>query len=266
MRYCHQDHIFSPSGLGTAEMPRYMGEEQHGNSTSEETSWNTRLEKGSLYTHSPGLKSFLCDTHIAGSTELSSNILEKQKCVARVECNATVGPGINANVVRHLQDQPWASQQTRSSLPGNLPENVTNCPATHPGTYLGKGTWLWLVSVLIISKAWLITLRVSVAQCPGRGSELCRKRNQSRGNFPSGSHPSRLVVVQLLSCVQLSETPWTTARQASLSFTISQGLLRFMSIESVMPSNHLILCHPLLLPSIVPSIKLFFNESILQLR
>ena len=63
-------------------------------------------KRQSLHTQSPGLKSFLCDTHIAGSTELSSNILEKQKCVARVECNATVGPGINANVVRHLQDQP----------------------------------------------------------------------------------------------------------------------------------------------------------------
>ena len=55
--------------------------------------------------------------------------------------------------------------------------------------------------------------------------------------------------------------PWTAARQASLSFTISQSLLKFMSIESVMPFNHLILCHPLLLlPSICPSIRVFSNE------
>ena len=61
--------------------------------------------------------------------------------------------------------------------------------------------------------------------------------------------------------------PWTTARQASLSITNSRSLLKFMSIESVMPSNHLILCHPLLLlPSIFPSIRVFSNESILHIR
>ena len=60
-----------------------------------------------------------------------------------------------------------------------------------------------------------------------------------------------IVVVQPLSCVRLSMTPWTAARQASLSFTISQSLLKLMSIESVMPPNHLILCRPLLpLPSV----------------
>ena len=61
--------------------------------------------------------------------------------------------------------------------------------------------------------------------------------------------------------------PWTAACQASLSFTISQTLLKFMSIESVMPSNHLILCNPLfLLPSIFPSIRVFSNESVLHIR
>ena len=62
-------------------------------------------------------------------------------------------------------------------------------------------------------------------------------------------------------------TPWTAARQASLSITNSQSLLKLMSIESVMPSNHLILCHPLLLPpSIFPSITVFSNESVLHIR
>ena len=62
-------------------------------------------------------------------------------------------------------------------------------------------------------------------------------------------------------------TPWITARQASLSITNSQSLLKLMSITSVMPSNHLILCHPLrLLPSIFPSIRVFSNESILHIR
>ena len=63
-----------------------------------------------------------------------------------------------------------------------------------------------------------------------------------------------------------SSTPWTTARQASLSLTNSQSLLKLVSFESVMPSNHLILCHPLLLPSIFPRIRVFSNESALRIR
>ena len=71
------------------------------------------------------------------------------------------------------------------------------------------------------------------------------------------------------SCSVMSDsmTPWTAARQASLSITNSRGLLKLMSIESVMPSSHLILCHPLLLlPSIFPSIRVFSNESVLCIR
>ena len=73
--------------------------------------------------------------------------------------------------------------------------------------------------------------------------------------------------VQLLSCVRLFATPWTTARQASLSITDSWSLLKLMSIESVMPSNHLIICCPLLFPhSIFPNIRVFSNESVLCIR
>ena len=71
---------------------------------------------------------------------------------------------------------------------------------------------------------------------------------------------SGLVVVQLLRCVPLFATQWTPTQQASLSFTISQSVLELKSIESVMPSNHLILCCPPLLPSIFPSIRFFSNE------
>ena len=75
------------------------------------------------------------------------------------------------------------------------------------------------------------------------------------------------ISVQLFSCVQLLATPWTAARQASLSITSSWSLLKLMSIELVMPSNHLILCCPLLLPpSIFPSIRVFSNESALCIR
>ena len=73
--------------------------------------------------------------------------------------------------------------------------------------------------------------------------------------------------VQSLSCVRLFETPWIAAHQASLSITNSRSSLKLKSIESVVPSSHLILCHPLLLlPPIPPSIRVFSNESTLRMR
>ena len=76
-----------------------------------------------------------------------------------------------------------------------------------------------------------------------------------------------MFVVQSLSHVWLFLTSWTVAHRASLSFTVSSNLLRLMSIESVMPSDHLILCRPLLLlPSIFPSIRVFSSESVLYIR
>ena len=90
-------------------------------------------------------------------------------------------------------------------------------------------------------------------------------------NYLSGEHSSKLLSpVQfsaVTSQVQIFGTPWTAACQASLSITCSQSLLKLMSIESVMPSNHLILCCSLLLsPSILPSIRVFSNESVLHIR
>ena len=75
-----------------------------------------------------------------------------------------------------------------------------------------------------------------------------------------------VVVVQSLCHVRLFATSWTAAHQASLSFSISPSLLNLISIESVMLSNYLILCHPLLLPSIFPSIRVFSNELALHIR
>ena len=75
------------------------------------------------------------------------------------------------------------------------------------------------------------------------------------------------ISVQSLSCVRLFVIPWTAARQATLSITNSQSLLTLIYIELVMPSNHLILCHPLLLlPLFFPSIRVFSNESVLRIR
>ena len=75
-----------------------------------------------------------------------------------------------------------------------------------------------------------------------------------------------LFVVPWLRCVQLFVTPWTAAHPASLSFTVSQSLLKLMSIVSVIPSNYLVLCHPLLLPSNFSGIRVFSNESALHIR
>ena len=75
-----------------------------------------------------------------------------------------------------------------------------------------------------------------------------------------------VIVVQSLIRVHFFATPWAAARQASLSITKSQNLLRLMSIKSVMPSNHLILCHPLLLPLVFPTIRVFSSESALCIR
>ena len=80
-------------------------------------------------------------------------------------------------------------------------------------------------------------------------------------------YPSKFSSVQSPSCVQLFVTPWTAAHQASLSITNSWRLLKLMSIELVTPSNHLILCHLLLLPpSIFPIIRVFSNESVLYIK
>ena len=81
-----------------------------------------------------------------------------------------------------------------------------------------------------------------------------------------GSELIKTVVVQSLSRVQLFATPSTAARQASLSFIISWTLLKVMPIELVMPSNQLILCHPLLLPSVFPNIRVFSSESAFRIR
>ena len=112
------------------------------------------------------------------------------------------------------------------------------------------------------------TRRVPTSTWGSSGKQRCLHGMFSLGErlemFPT---PCLAVAVQSLSHVRLSVTPRTAAHQASLSFTISQGLLKLMSIDSVIPFSHLILCHPLLLlPSIFPNIKVFFNESALCIR
>ena len=102
-----------------------------------------------------------------------------------------------------------------------------------------------------------LTFDISVFLFAGKGHTL----------FCNCSLISSVLLLFSCSVVSNSATPWTAAHQASPSFTISQSLLRYMSIESVMPSNCLILCYPLLLlPSVFPSIRVFFDESALRIR
>ena len=96
---------------------------------------------------------------------------------------------------------------------------------------------------------------------------ILTKLSKKRESFGSECFLDQFSSVQLLSCVQLFVTPWTAACQASLSITSSWSLLKLMSIELVMPSNHLIPCRPLLLPpSIFPSTRVFSNELVLHIR
>ena len=100
-------------------------------------------------------------------------------------------------------------------------------------------------------------------QRPQTDKGQCSFQTQTRA-MPKNAQSSS---VQWLSHVQLFATPWTAACQASPFITNSWSLCKLMSIELVMPSNHLILCHPLLLPlSIFPSFRVFFNESVLRIR
>ena len=145
------------------------------------------------------------------------------------------------------------SRELATSALGGRRKKATVCRA---------GELRWDEGLLLMS-AWCTRVE-KLVQAPvvGRsGRCVCLKVSTSLRCLLSFSS------VQLLSRVQLFATPWTAARQASLSFTISQSLLKLRTVELMMPSKHLILCCPLLLlPSIFPSIRVFSNESVLDIR
>ena len=144
-----------------------------------------------------------------------------------------------------------ASQKTLSSWEGEgfrEPGGLEGCVVSTPRPHLLKSALTFLSSA---------------------GKPLLSDSRETRGQEISPSSPPRSlsVAAQSLSRVWLFATPWTAARQASLSITNSRSLFKLMSMESVMPSKHLILCRPLLLPpSIFPSIRVFSNESALHIR
>ena len=131
----------------------------------------------------------------------------------------------------------------------------------HLGSHF-RVSWDWIPRLVMAWPRGINTLKALDRFC-----ELLSESCPNLYTSPVGLLPRGLLVVQPLSCVWLFATPWMAAHQTPLSSAVSQSLLRFMSIESVMLSNHLILCHPLLfLPSIFPSIRVFSSESALRIR
>ena len=127
-----------------------------------------------------------------------------------------------------------------------------------PWSRAWQSTPLFLLENPMVREDWQVTAhRVAKSQ-----TRLLTARAHTRVLNIGGHIVTGVESVQSLSCVQFFVTPWTTARQASLSINNSKSFLKLMSIKSVMPSNHLILCPPLLLlPSIFPSIRVFSNIS-----
>ena len=153
---------------------------------------------------------------------------------------ATVENGIEVAQKSKNRVTIWYSNPT----PGHISRKNSNRymhPYVHP---------MFIAALFTIAKTWKWPKRPST-------SEWIKKMWYISVQFTS---------VQSLSRVQLFATPWTEGCQVSLAITNSQSLLKLMSIESVMLSNHLIFCCPLLLPSIFPSIRMFYNESVLCIR
>ena len=119
------------------------------------------------------------------------------------------------------------------------------------------------------SEQWLDTINSQQRNPKWPIFLICNQENANENNTDVSLYTQLKIgfVVQSPSCVWLFATPWTAACRASLSITISQSLLKLLFIELVMPSNHLILCRPLLfLPSVFPSIRVFSNECVLCIR
>ena len=162
-----------------------------------------------------------------------------------------------------------------SGLPFPKEEGVRkNAMKFHPKMSAPWAKQAWKDAEMLVSAGTGVTI-TGVSSCPDWHWDTVKRRMMRSAEFL----PARIqyllaaqlcvysVVVQSLRHVWLFATPWTAAYHASLSFIISQSILKLMSIELVMPSNHLILCHPLLLlPSIFPSIRIFSNELALRIR
>ena len=190
--------------------------------------------------------------------------MEREK---KNELNVTVknAVGINVKPVMNALSKDW--------LQSNFVTEKARWSIWTKGEDCRVWTWFrqFYLSLPTLSTLLKNVKKYKVCSPQGAASRLwlrtqphCRVSSVHTQQIPRFIHA---FVVQLLSPVGLFVTSWTAARQASLSFTISPCLPKLMSVESVMPSNHLILCRPLLLPpSIFPSIRVFSSESVPRIR
>ena len=153
--------------------------------------------------------------------------------------------------------EKWHTKEEKCNILDSLKSNIP----WHPGANC-KWSYLWFQQLICLLSSFSFHCWFFFLTWPSEAlSCTCVAQEFGKNLYLT------LVVVQLLSHVLLFVTPCTAGCQASLSFTISQSLLKLMSIESVMPSSHFILCHSLLLlPSVFPSICVFSNESVLPIR
>ena len=164
-----------------------------------------------------------------------------------------------AAAAKLLQSCPTLCDPIDGSPPGSTIPGILQARTLEWVAISFSNAWKWKVKVKSLSRVQLLATPWTAAYQAPPSMRFSRQEYWSGMPLPSP--------IQLLSCVQLFANPWTAVHQASLSITNSQSLLKLMSIKSVIPSNHLTLCRPLLLlPSILSSIKVFSNESVLCIR
>ena len=164
-----------------------------------------------------------------------------------------------AAAAKSLQSCPTLCDPIDGSPPGSPIPGILQARTLEWVAMTFSNAWKWKGKGKLLSRVRLFLTPWTAAYQAPASMGFSRQEDWSGVPLPSP--------VQLLSSVQFFATLWIAARQASLSITNSRSLLKLMSIESVMPSNHLILCHPLLLlPSIFPSIRVFSSESVLCIR
>ena len=165
--------------------------------------------------------------------------------------------------------QPYWPSPAWFHCPWDFPGKKTGvgCPCPSPGELPHPGIKPKSLMFLALAYGFFTTSATSDTFNLISESEFLMKKVKKNSLTPSPSHQNDISSVQLLSRVWLFATPWIAARQASLSITNSQSSPKAMSTELVMPSNHLILCHPLLLLLLIlPSIRVFSNESTCHMR
>ena len=202
-------------------------------------------------------------------TQKSNPGLPHCRCVLYCWATREAAHGAPAAAARLLQSCPTLCDPIDGSPPGSTVPRILQARTQEWAAISFSSAWKWKVKVKSLSHVWLFATPWTAAYQAPPSMGFSRQEYWSGLPLPSPTWgPSvQFSSVQFSHSVWLLATPWIAARQASLSITNSQNLLKLMSIKSVTPSNHLILCHPLLLlPPIPSSITVFSSDSTLCMR